>query len=238
MVKYRKSGDCYTLSTRNKKTGEDINWVTLYFGPSFQLTYETCGYFENYPRINISLFFFTLTIALPSPNEWINECDPPKWGVAIHNNTFWIYKGGEGNLNGGNKWWTWDIPFFTTSWVRTSILLKDNTWAHETPGNNQRFYDDEWKQKQMSWDYDFTDKTDNTVIPTKIYVEEREWRPKWLTWTKKFAKVRRTIDIHFSAEVGRRKGSWKGGVIGCGYDLQPNEHPIDCIKRMEFERDL
>ena len=55
-------------------------------------------------------------------------------------------------------------------------------------------------------------------------------------WTKLFAKTRRTIDVHFSKEVGERKGSWKGGVMGCGYTLNENETPLECLQRMEVER--
>ena len=49
-------------------------------------------------------------------------------------------------------------------------------------------------------------KYDGEIIPTTIYVDEREWRPKWLKWTSLFAKKRRSIDIHFSKEVGKEKG--------------------------------
>lgn len=215
-------------------------YLTFYFRWCFDISYELCGYFDNRPRINICLGFFDLTIALPFRNKWTDECDPPKWGIAIHNNTLWIYKGGKGNMSGGNKWWTWDIPFFTLEWVRTSILLDDDTWEHETPGKGNRkdFYRDEWKSKQKVWEYDYTDSYDWTIVPTKIYVEEREWRPKWLTWTKVFAKTRRTIDVHFSEEVGKKKGSWKGGVTGCRYELLSGEDPLDCLKRMEREREF
>jgi len=79
---------------------------------------------------------------------------------------------------------------------------------------------------------------DGEVIPTIIYVEEREWRRKWLKWTSLFSKINRTIDVHFSKECGKEKRSWKGGVIGCSYPLLKNEEPLDCLKRMEKERDL
>jgi hypothetical protein len=39
-----------------------------------------------------------------------------------------------------------------------------------------------------------------------------------------------------SKECGERKGSWKGGTLGCSYELLPNETPLDCLKRMEKER--
>lgn len=210
----------------------------FYWGNSFEFTYSICGYFDNRPIITISPGFYTLYIRLPFRNKWTDECDPPKCGVAIHNQTFWIYKWGKGNGNGGNKWWTWNIPFITKSCIRHSILLKDGTWEHELNKENKNFWKDEWNEKKMSWDTTYVDKYDDEMIPTKIYVEEREWRPKWLTWTKKFAKIRRVIDVHFSSEVGKRKGSWKGGTIGCSYEILNGEEPLECLKRMEKERDL
>jgi hypothetical protein len=42
--------------------------------------------------------------------------------------------------------------------------------------------------------------------------------------------------VVFSAEVGERSGSWKGGCIGCGYDLLPDELPEECLRRMERDR--
>ena len=237
-MKFRKNENCYYISSSTKKNYESIDWVVFYWGFIFDISYESCGYFDNRPRINLDLIFFSLTIILPFRNEWTDECDSPKWGISIHNNTFWIYRGGKGNCNGGNKWWTWNIPFVTKNWVRTSILLKDDTWEHETKGNHKEFYDDEWKQKQKSWTYNFTDKYDGEIIPTTIYVEEREWRPKWLQFTSLFSEKRRTIDVHFSKEVGKRKGSWKGGTIGCSYRLNRKEDPIDCLKRMEKEREF
>ena len=212
------------------------NWIYFHFGWHFDISYELCGYFDARHRINIDLIFFSWTIILPIWSKYSDECCSPKYGIAIHNATVWIYYGGKGNMNGGTLWWTWGIPFFTKEWVRTSILLKDGTWEHETKRNKKNFYNDEWKSKQAFWSYDYTDSYDGEVIPTTIYIDEREWRPKWLKWTNLFAKIRRTIDVHFSKEVGQRKGSWKGGCTGCGYELLKNETPLDCLKRMEKER--
>jgi len=138
-------------------------------------------------------------------------------------------------MKGGSKWWTWYIPFFTKCWVRSSILLKDGTWEHETKGDRKEFYNAYWKQKQKSWKYNYTDSYDGEVIPVTIYVEEREWRPKWLTWTKKFNTIHKSIDIHFSKECGERKGSWKGGTTQYSYAMLWNETPLDCLRRMEKE---
>lgn len=73
-------------------------------------------------------------------------------------------------------------------------------------------------------------------IDATISVERREWRLRWLRWTSLFAKVRHSIDVSFSDEVGERAGSWKGGTVGCGYDLRPNETPRECLMRMMRDR--
>lgn len=247
---------------------ESPEWVTFYptFNSSFYI--EKAGYFDERPTIHTSvtqlivlftlpvLVFYTLWglvlfpflffgwgslyIHLPIKTG-IQDCESATWGVNIHNNTLWIYIGGGGNFEGGKKWITWNFPFLTKEWFRTSILLKDGSWEHEFKNErlgerNKQFWKDEWKEKQASWNYDYIDSYDNSVIPTTIYVEEREWRPKWLQWTKLFAITNKTIDAHFSKEVGKRKGSWKGGTIGCSYTLLPNETPLECLKRMEKER--
>lgn len=236
-MKFTKKDNCYYISTINKNNIYEPNdWIIFYWKLCFDISFEICGYFDNRPRINLDLIFFSLTFILPFRNKWTDECDSPKWGISIHNKKIWIYRGGKGNFNGGTKWWTWNIPFIAKEWVRTSLLLKDDTWVHETKGNYKNFYEDEWKEKRKSWNYDYIDSFDGEVIPTTIHVKEREWRPIWLKWTNLFSDVQKTIEVDFSKECGERKGSWKGGTLGCGYSMLKNEHPLDCLKRMEKER--
>ena len=72
----------------------------------------------------------------------------------------------------------------------------------------------------------FTDYDGEQLIAT-TRIGEREWRrgTGWfrflsLVWPK---KVHRALDIRFSGETGKRKGSWKGGTIGTGIDMLPGE---------------
>lgn len=176
-------------------------------------------------------------LSLPFDTGKGNECDTPDYGFYMYH-----VDPAPGKLNfpicliwQWNSYKSWDMPW-ARDWVRTSIMLKDGTWVHETKGNPKEFYNDEWKDQQYMIEYDFLDKSDGTIIPTKVYVEEREWRQHWLKWTSKFAHVRRSIDVKFSKEVGSRKGSWKGGTIGCGYTMKKGETALECIKRMEQER--
>lgn len=68
-----------------------------------------------------------------------------------------------------------------------------------------------------------------------IYVERREWRQKWLRWCSLFAKRRQSISIEFDREMGSRAGSWKGGVVGTGYEMLPGEEPEETLCRMQRE---
>ena len=52
----------------------------------------------------------------------------------------------------------------------------------------------------------------------------------WPRW------VRESIDVQFSDEVGERSGSWKGGCVGCSWDIQPGETMEDALRRMETVR--
>jgi len=68
---------------------------------------------------------------------------------------------------------------------------------------------------------------DGERLAAKTKIEEREWArgEGWFKWLSLFYKnqVRRSLDIQFSGETGKRKGSWKGGTIGHSIDMLPGE---------------
>lgn len=73
--------------------------------------------------------------------------------------------------------------------------------------------------------FDFDD-FDGERITATCRVEEREWkRGKGLFRLLYIGrnKVSRSLDLSFSSEVGRRKGSWKGGTVGHSIDMLPGE---------------
>lgn len=229
------------LTVKRKKYYSEYSkdWMYFYWRRCFHLTYESCGYFDARHRINIGLFFFNWTIILPIWSKHTDECDPPEWGIKIHGNKFWIYRGGKGNMNGGNKWWTFTFPW-DYDWVRTSNLRKDGTWEHETKKTGHRsFYDDKWKEVIWNETYPYHYILKSGKVQERlatIKVEEREWRQRWLKWTSVFNKVHRDIDVDFDDEVGEETGSWKGGCTGCGYRMIDPELPHQTLKRMERER--
>lgn len=166
----------------------------------------------------------------------LDQCETPSYG-------FYLY--GEGKKVFDSVWLKWGekiICFhmpWEWDWVRTSNLRKDGTWEHETKGNSKDFYKDEWKDVIWNESYPYTYVLKSGVVQNvmaTVKVEEREWRWKGLKWSSYPSMIRKTISIEFSEEVGERKGSWKGGTVGCGYTLLPHETPLECLRRMEKER--
>lgn len=73
-------------------------------------------------------------------------------------------------------------------------------------------------------------------VTATYYVDHAEWRWRWLKWLPFPRKTSTSIIVDFSAEVGEGSGSYKGGVLGCGYEMKPGESALECLRRMEAER--
>jgi len=69
-----------------------------------------------------------------------------------------------------------------------------------------------------------------------FYIDRYEWRRRIWPWAPWFNKRVDLIEVSFDDEVGERTGSWKGGTIGCGYDMRPGETGLQTLRRMERER--
>jgi hypothetical protein len=243
-------------------------WVSIYFKrdlPSFKVA--PASYFDNRWFISFcgsfvlaaigmifslcagfgwwSLIFlpFLVTgylpvyIHLPIRSKY-DECDPPQYGFYLYHgagdnkffDSLWICRGEKTKCV--NMPWSWQ-------WVRTSMLLKDGTYAHETKGCRMDFWHEQWKPLRWSETHKYTYKlNDGTVqeVNATITVKEREWRWRGLTGWRFPGRISRSIEIDFSSEVGEETGSWKGGCTGCGYTLRENELPVHCLRRMEKER--
>jgi hypothetical protein len=83
---------------------------------------------------------------------------------------------------------------------------------------------------------------DGEVITATTHIEEREWRfgTGWFAWLSLFRRPRiiRSLDIRFSAEVGPRKGSWKGGTMGHSIEMLPGELHRGAFQRYAAKHNL
>ena len=163
---------------------------------------------------------------VPKSNKERWQRDWQRWGLSLCDDSLHL------SWNERSKviW----LPWFHKVHQRHEVRRADGTWVP---------FVGSWEQKEPDgreeFVYPYTYKLRSGEVQNrtaKVFVERRAWRPKWFEWTSLFEKSRQVIDVEFSDEVGERTGSWKGGCVGCGYEMLPGETPEQTLRRMERER--
>jgi len=228
----------------------------------FRFTYSPWAYFDPRPQIitNVTTLIFIVGILITGISLWSiiwlpllffawgdiylslpynsgngDTSEYPRYGIYMYREGYKIFN--TIALLFGERSKYLDMPWYLEHY-RTSVLLNTGKWEHEFRGDDKKFYEreDKWEDK---YDYTYILRSGKKQhVTATIHVDEREWRRKWLMWTPLFNSVRKTIDINFSDEVGERSGSWKGGTIGCGYEMKIGEEPKDTLMRMQSEREF
>lgn len=197
--------------------------------------------------LRLSLWKATLILALPGivqpwrekvrPNwdaetikrlgrDWYWRVDPRQYGFSLSDGHLSIYYGRVTHDSRTDQNWGCFLPW--TQWRHVRHSLYDLYGAHfwtEPKAARWEAYRDA-KERCPTAIFIFQD-FDGQRLTASTRIEEHEWHFgtgwfKWLSWFRR-PKIRRSLDIEFSDEVGRDKGSWKGGVIGCGIDMLPGE---------------
>ena len=134
----------------------------------------------------------------------IDECEPPEYGFYFYGDqytyffdSFWLCLGEKKKCY--NMPWQWD-------WVRTSVMLKNGSWEHDTykqrkKGIRKDFYQDKWKGLKWVDSYPYTYILKNGKIQNRIAtieIEEMEWRFRTLKWFPLIKKKKKYIDVKFS----------------------------------------
>ncbi len=148
-----------------------------------------------------------------------------------------VHYGQQTHDSSTEKSWCCHLPWKQWRCVRNSVYTPDGTlFATEIRGVRGGDFRKWWDEKEKcpASRFGFEDHDGEMIVAT-CTVEEMEWhRGKgWFTWLRWFwpAKIRRSLNLQFSAEVGPEKGSWKGGTTGHGIEMLAGETP-----RQAFER--
>ena len=166
------------------------------------------------------------------------EVTPREYGFTYSDGHLSIKLGRQTNDSSTTQDWGCFLPWTQWRHVRRSLYDRDGNhfWAEPQRSGRGRLgsaeFADAWEKQKAAEDacpsviFDFLD-FDKQALSAKIRIEEREWRFgtgyfKWLSWFRK-PKIARFIEIEFSGETGKRKGSWKGGTIGTSRELLPGE---------------
>lgn len=208
----------------------------------------SCEDYAAWPwMVYIRIFWLKLFLRLPFFRnvrlEGLNALQRPTWGFSAD----FGYCGDPGalhlhwNMKTKVLWWPWMYEQ-----VRHEVRRADGSWVPFVGSweigpkriVNATFGGKEPDEREVV-EYPYRYVLENGTVQdrtAKVYVERRARRRRWIKWCPLFEKTTYAIDVEFSGEVGERTGTWKGGCIGCGYELRPGETAEQCLRRMERER--
>lgn len=123
------------------------------------------------------------------------------------------------------------LPWTDWRHVRHSLYRQDGTHFADVP-QGARFgspeYEAAWALQEAcpTVEFSFQD-FDGEQLTVTTKIEEREWHrgTGWFKWLAYVSRpiIRRSLDLRFSGETGRRKGTWKGGTLGHAIEMLPGE---------------
>lgn len=172
-------------------------------------------------------FSINLTLCKSTKGD---PCDGPSygWGWQFSDDTF--------SLNFGRRSLTLDIPFLRAYHTDTQILdtvTREVLWRSGKGRYDWAAREATIKKSSQTLPYRYVcDNGEVQDVDARVHVERWVWRRKWTP----LKIVKTSMEVQFSEEVGERRGSWKGGCVGCSYYLRPGESVEQCLRRMESER--
>lgn len=169
--------------------------------------------------------------------DWYYETHPREYGFSLCDGFLQLFLGPQTHDSITTKDWCKHLPWTQWRHVRFSLYRPDGShfWTqHDVPGIAK--YEEQARSQEAcpKVAFEFDDFDGERIVAT-CHIEEREWRfgEGWFKWLSLFRgpKIRRSLDMRFSAEVGPEKGSWKGGTIGTGTDMLPEETCESAFRR-------
>jgi hypothetical protein len=211
---------------------------------------------DDYPgcRLRIRVGRHTLIVALPPiikpwtlQKRWVDshenarfytEQHEREYGFSTLDNVLHLCFGPQTHDSETTKSKCWSYPWTDHKCIRHSLYDLDGEHFATLP---------EWGFKHKhGWTvrnaieaicptnkFEFKD-FDGEQITATCKIEEREWQRGRSIFRLLFIGrnlVRRSLDLQFSREVGKRKGSWKGGTVGHSIEMLAGETAEAAFRR-------
>lgn len=167
-----------------------------------------------------------------------------RYGAYLFDGHLNVMYGNASDDSSEEQRWSCFVPWSAARFIRTSHYDRDGAkillthWDAEMRAKHGRFTWDLKRAEVEALDnrsvFAFADYDGEEILAT-CRVDEREWRIgtgifKWLFYFRR-PRIKKSLSLEFSEEVGREKGSWKGGTIGHGIDMEPGESVRHCWAR-------
>lgn len=204
---------------------------------------------EDYPGCNLRFYFRHRTVILELPaiikptSRWIdtshypwaskhggyNEVGNKEFGFQLSDGFFQIFYGSQLDNDGPNdrQHKSWFLPWTQWTFYRRSLCdLNGNVIFTQFNGDMKFKPWNEAKKDQPTVVIPFLD-FDGEQNEVSCSMEIWEWKfgsswCQWLAWFRK-SEIRKTLELSFVKETGKRKNSYKGGTTAHGITMMPNE---------------
>jgi len=178
--------------------------------------------------------------------DWYYQIEEREYGISYcksgsvgDGGFLQVFLGRQSHDSSTEQRWSCFTPWNNWRHVRHSMydLYGMHFWTEKQHVKGQKWEMEDWhkaKDNCPSATFAFND-FDDEFLTAKTRIEERQWEfgVGWFKWLSYFRKpiIHRSLDIEFSGETGRRKGSWKGGRIGHSIEMLPGELHESAFKR-------
>lgn len=185
--------------------------------------------------------------AWSSPNGGYWDQHVRQFGFSCSDGFLQVFLGPQTHDSSTTRSWSKFLPW--TQWRHVRYSLYDANGEHywTEPKRDKAagfgWLDESRKAQEAcpSRRFMFRD-YDGEVLTVTAQIDEREWRFgeghfKWLSLFRR-PKICRSLDLKFSGETGRRKGSWKGGTIGHSVEMLHGELHESAFRRYCAEKKM
>ena len=181
--------------------------------------------------------------------DWYWHIDSREYGFSIAEGALHLHFGRQSGDSSTEKNRCYFFPWKEWRHVRHSFYGLQGEHVTTLPDSSKPCDDGlkKWERDEAIREatptaaFEFDD-FDGERITATTRIEEREWKfgTGWFKWLSLFRKpkISRSLDLHFSSEVGDRKGSWKGGTVGHSIEMLPGELHEQAFRRYCEENDL
>ncbi|MFN7090707.1 MAG: hypothetical protein ACK4P4_09185 [Allorhizobium sp.] len=187
--------------------------------------------------------------AHPNPAGGYWDIHPRQFGFSVSNGFLQVFLGPQTHDSTTTKTWCKFLPWTQWRFNRHSFYGLNGEHVATLPDIGKSYLDDPGRFDRERAIEDATPTVtfafkdfDGEELTATTKIEEREWLSGegWFKWLSLFRKpkINRSLDIRFSGETGRRKGSWKGGTIGHSFEMRPGELHEAAFRRYCFEHSM
>lgn len=170
--------------------------------------------------------------------DWYWDIHPREYGVSYSEGFLQVFLGRQTGDSSTTQDWCAHLPWTQWRTVRETFydLAGELFWSHSGERRRGKLsnaaWSNQWTVRRAIQEavpvarFDFDDFDGQRICATtKIHEAEMRFGRGAFKWLSLFRKrrVSRSLDIRFSAETGREKGSWKGGTVGHSITMEPGE---------------